>query len=137
MTKVLVFGIFDGLHPGHLSFLRQAKKHGDFLVVAVGRDSAVKKFKSKAPKFAFKERLKMVKNVKCVDKAIPGDSEQGSYKVIENEKPHVICLGYDQQKLQDDLNRWLRGKNFSVSVLVKTLKPYKHRKYHTSILTQT
>jgi len=36
MKKVMCFGAFDGLHPGHLDFFRQAKRYGDFLIVSVG-----------------------------------------------------------------------------------------------------
>lgn len=134
MTKILVFGIFDGIHPGHLSFLRQAKKYGDFLVVAVGQDSAVTKFKNKIPKYSLMERLAMVRNVKYVNQAISGDKKQGSYNVVKKEKPDIICLGYDQEKLYNDLNKSLEIKNFSV--VLKTLKPYKHKRYHNSILTK-
>ena len=48
--RVVVFGIFDGVHEGHRSLFRQAKKHGDELVVIVGRDSASLKWKGKRPK---------------------------------------------------------------------------------------
>lgn len=134
MTKILVFGIFDGIHPGHISFLRQAKRYGDFLIVAVGRDEAVKKLKNKPSKHTLRERLDMVGSIRYVSKAIPGDKEQGSYRVIQSEKPDIICLGYDQEELGDDLKRWLKEKNFSI--LLKTLKPYKHKEYHNSILTK-
>ena len=48
--RVVVFGIFDGIHEGHRDFFRQAKEHGDELVVIVGRDSASLKWKGKQPK---------------------------------------------------------------------------------------
>ena len=43
MKSVLVFGAFDGLHPGHLDFFLQAKKFGDHLIVSVGTDKNVEK----------------------------------------------------------------------------------------------
>ena len=45
----MVFGAFDGLHPGHLDFFRQAKEYGDTLVVSVGTDKNVEKIKGKKP----------------------------------------------------------------------------------------
>lgn len=110
MKKVLVFGIFNGVHKGHVSFFRHAKKYGDFLIVAVGRASASKKFKNKLPKYSLKDRVKFVGEVKYVDKAIPGDIEQGTYKVILREKPDIICLGWDQKGLGKDLRRWLKSR---------------------------
>lgn len=133
MKKVLVFGIFDGIHPGHISFFRQAKKHGDFLIVAVGRASACRQIKCKTPKLSLKTRIKDVSAVPYVYKAIPGDVTQGSYKVILQEKPDVICLGYDQKELAADLKRWLAQKNFSLPT--KILKPHKPARYHSSLLT--
>jgi len=133
MAKVLVFGIFDGIHPGHINFFKQAKKYGDILVVAVGQLSASKKFKNKLPKRSLKERAKLVREVPYVTKAVQGDREQGSYHVIEKEKPDVICLGYDQEKLEEDLQRWLKKKN--IHVLIKRLEPHEPQKYHTSLIS--
>lgn len=132
MKKVLIFGIFDGIHPGHVSFLRQAKKCGNFLVAAVGRASACKKIKCKIPKLSLKNRIKGLLDVSYVYKAVPGDIEQGSYKVILREKPDIICLGYDQRELAKDLNRWKKERNSRIKIV--PLKPYKPNTYHTAIL---
>jgi len=132
MRKVLVFGIFDGVHPGHIDFFRQAKIHGDFLVVAVGQSSATKKIKGKLPKYSLRERMGFVRDVEYVDKAIPGDKGQGSYKIIIRERPDIICLGYDQKELAADLKKWLDLKEFKIDL--KILKSHKPRKYHSSII---
>ena len=42
---VLVGGVFDLLHIGHLQFLEKAKQSGDILVVLLESDSSVKKKK--------------------------------------------------------------------------------------------
>jgi len=104
------------VHKGHIFFFRHAKKHGDFLIVAVGRASASRKFKNKLPKYSLKDRINFVSAVKYVDRAIPGDIEQGSYKVILREKPDIICLGWDQQELGKDLRRWLKTKNLKIAI---------------------
>ena len=135
MKKVLVFGIFDGVHPGHRAFLRQAKTWGDFLVVAVGQTSATKKFKGKVPKYSLRERTAFVRDIESVDKIVPGDKKQGNYEVIEREEPGVICLGYDQKELADDLKRWLGLKKLKITL--KILKPYKPLKYHPSIVNRS
>ena len=132
MKKVLVFGIFDGVHPGHIDFFRQAKTYGDFLIVAVGQTSATKKFKNKIPKYSLKERIRFVQHTDYVDSAIPGDREQGSYKIILREKPDVICLGYDQKDLAEDLKRWLAGQPLHIPLRV--LAAHHHDTYHSSIL---
>ena len=132
MKKVLVFGIFDDIHCGHLAFLRQAKKCGEELIVSVGRSSHSKKIKNKHPKHSLQERLEFVQSINFVARAIPGDTKMGAYKVLKREKPDVICLGYDQENLKKDLERWVKEKGKHMDI--QLLKPYKPKKYHTSLL---
>src|SRR5258708_7427617 len=103
MKKVLVFGTFDGLHQGHKDFFRQAKEHGDFLVVVVGRDSTIIKTKSRLPKFNETERLKAVQECEWVSEARLGNEGSNPYKIIEEIQPDIICLGYDQTHFVDKL----------------------------------
>lgn len=131
MKKVLVFGTFDGLHPGHLNFLNQARKKGDFLIVVVARDKTVKKLKGHWPKFNEKERVGILKSLKFVDKAVLGD-EKNPYKIIKKIKPQVICLGYDQKFFVDNLKEEL--KKLKLKTKVFRLKAFKPKKYHCSKL---
>ena len=113
MKKVVVFGIFDGVHEGHRSLFKQAKEYGDELVVIVGRDSASVRWKNKKPRYSEKTRRGLVSKEAGVDSAVLGDEEQSSYKVLEDINPDVICLGYDQEALEEDIKKWLSktGKN--------------------------
>jgi len=45
---VLTNGCFDIIHVGHISYLKEAKKLGDVLIVAINSDISVKK--NKTPK---------------------------------------------------------------------------------------
>lgn len=45
MKKVLVGGCFDILHYGHVHFLKNARKLGDYLVVILESDIRIKKIK--------------------------------------------------------------------------------------------
>ena len=58
MKTVMVFGSFDLLHPGHLFFLKQAKKHGDKLVVVVALDRTIESVKQQTPKYNERVRSK-------------------------------------------------------------------------------
>ena len=95
MRVVMVFGAFDGLHPGHLNFFEQARSYGDKLIVSVGTDRNVEKIKGKKPLFSQVERLALVDNCKLVDKAVIG-AEDNFFENIASYEPDVICLGYDQ-----------------------------------------
>ncbi|MBI2642350.1 MAG: adenylyltransferase/cytidyltransferase family protein [Candidatus Wildermuthbacteria bacterium] len=131
MKKVVVFGIFDGVHEGHRSLFRQAKEHGDELVVIVGRDSASLRWKNKKPRHSEQTRLSLVSKEEGVDSAVLGDEEQSSYKVLENINLDVICLGYDQDSLEKDIKEWLlrTGKNIPVI----RLKPHHPETHHNSL----
>ena len=131
MKRVLVFGTFDGIHPGHEDFFRQAKSKGDFLIVVVARDVNVKKIKGKLPKIEEKKRLAEVKKIEYVDQAVLGDKKD-KYKIIKKLKPDVICLGYDQEVDLEGLKRKLQ--EFGLSAKIYTLKSYKSSLYKSSKL---
>lgn len=97
MKTVLVFGTFDKLHPGHEFFLHQAKSYGDKLVVVVARDHNVLKIKGKLPQDNEQTRLTQVRLVPEVNKARLGLEDYSKKETIIDEiKPDIICLGYDQ-----------------------------------------
>lgn len=130
----MVFGAFDGLHPGHLDFFKQAKKYGDYLIVSVGRDINVEKLKGKKPLFDEDERVELIGNLKIVDKAVLG-AVHDFYIHIKQNKPDVICLGYDQwateKEVRENLNR---VELFNTEVV--RLKPHKMDKAKSSFLKE-
>jgi len=87
-------GVFDLLHPGHVAFLREARKLGDELVVVVARDSTAKRFKH-PPITPESNRLEMVGALKPVDRALLGN-EGDIYEILDEIRPDVIALGFDQ-----------------------------------------
>jgi FAD synthetase len=91
--RVLATGTFDLLHPGHLMYLEQSKALGDELVVIVARDANVRH--KPRPIIPQEQRLLMVSALKMVDRAILG-SESDMFSPIEELKPDIITLGYDQ-----------------------------------------
>jgi len=90
MKKVICFGTFDLLHPGHLDYFKQAKKYGDFLIVIIARDKNIKK---KDKIFSEQERLSLANNLKVVDKAVLGDLKD-FLKPIKNlnQKSSVLVM---------------------------------------------
>ena len=93
--KVLLFGTFDILHPGHLDMFRQAREFGDHITVVIARDKTVRDVKGRFPLMSEKERLDSVSGSGIVDSVILG-SEYDKYSVIKELDPDIICLGYDQ-----------------------------------------
>ena len=128
----MVFGAFDGLHPGHLNFFKQAKNYGDFLIVSVGTDNNVERIKGKKPLFNQKERLALTASVGLVDKALSG-AERDFYSQIKKYKPDVICLGYDQWAAEDDVRVELDRVGLKKTRVIR-LKPYKTSKAKSTIV---
>ena len=102
------------------------------MIVIVGRDSASLRLKGKKPKYPEETRRNLVSKEKDVDMAVLGDEEQSSYKVLEEVNPNVICLGYDQENLAEDLEKWMKEKGRQISVYV--LRLYKSDNFHNSFL---
>lgn len=131
MKKVMAFGTFDIFHRGHLHFLQEAKNHGNKLVVIIARDSNVKKIKGSSPIHDEQDRQEIISALEVVNKAILGNKEN-VYKVINEVKPDVIVLGYDQSHFVDKLEQKLQ--EFGLETEIKRLKPYKKEKYKSSKL---
>ena len=130
MKKVIAFGTFDIFHKGHESFLKQARKYGDFLCVVVARDGTVQKIKKKRAKNNEKTRLTEVKVSGLADKVILGNLRD-KYVVIKKYKPDVICLGYDQNFFIDELENKLKSFGL-VKTKIFRLKSYKPGIYKSS-----
>lgn len=138
--KILVFGTFDGLHEGHKNFFKQAREFGEHLTVVVGRDSTVLKTKGKLPKFNEEDRLKTVKECELVTEArlgnqAPVGEKLDPYKVVEEIKPDIICLGYDQTFFADKLVEELPKRGLE-HIEIKRLEAFEPEKYKSSILNR-
>lgn len=125
MKRVVVFGVFDLLHPGHLYFLQAAKRHGNHLTVVVTRDARVFHEKRRTPVFNERERLEMVRALHIVDNAILGD-RAGEWKVLKKLKPRVVCLGYDQHM------EWIAKCKLKKLPQVTRIGPYKSNRYSST-----
>jgi FAD synthetase len=128
MKKVLAFGTFDILHPGHVYALKEAKKYGDTLTVIVARDATVCHIKNRKAVFKEKTRLKNLKKLKIADKVRLGCLDN-KYQVIDDEDPDIVALGYDQKFFVDDLKKVVGKK-----VQIVRLKAYKPEIYKSSKL---
>ena len=102
MHKVIVFGTFDIIHPGHIHMLKEAKEYGDFLIVVVAINITVCDVKGKEPKNDELKRLKNVRKLNIADKVRLGCLGD-KYEAIAEEKPNIVALGYDQKVFVDNL----------------------------------
>ncbi len=128
----MIFGTFDIFHPGHQSFLEQAKKCGDYLIVVVARDETVVKVKKQGTINNERKRLETIKKNELSDKVVMG-SLGDKYEVLKKHKPDVICLGYDQKFFVDKLKDKLEEFKLNNTKIIK-LKSYRPEIYKSSKL---
>lgn len=133
MKIVMVFGTFDGVHPGHEYFFSEAKKYGDWLVVVVARDQTVKRVKGKFPKKNESQRQEAVEQVSCVDQVVLG-SKSSPYTIFNSVQPNVICLGYDQKTYVDNLPAALEQRGIKSEIV--RLGAYRADKYKSSLINK-
>jgi FAD synthetase len=124
---VLVGGVFDLLHVGHIHTLKSAKLLGDVLIIVVATDSTVSNLKKNRKIYHDeKSRLELVSSIKFVDKAIIG-RKKSIYDTVEFVRPDIIALGYDQ--IHDEIamkkNCFDRGLNLDVVRLSSPLPELK------------
>ena len=117
LRVVLVGGVFDLIHPGHIHTLKAAKAQGDVLVVVVARQSTAQKIK-KYRKIYHDEKLRrdLVTSLNFVDLALIG-KEGTLYDTVEYVKPNVIALGYDQAHSEKDIAENCKKRNLNVQVI--------------------
>jgi cytidyltransferase-like protein len=92
---VLAGGVFDIIHPGHISTLNAAKVLGDVLVVVVATDNTAVKMKKRKPIHNQEQRQELVNSLGVVDLCLIGQ-ENDIFKTVNLVKPQIIALGYDQ-----------------------------------------
>lgn len=102
MKKVLIFGTFDIIHPGHLHVFQLAHKYGE-VHACLALDETVKKIKEAPPYYSLNERVQQLQRYNI--QAHPGDAVD-RLTVVKNLKPDVIVLGYDQNIFVDTLEKY-------------------------------
>jgi D-beta-D-heptose 7-phosphate kinase/D-beta-D-heptose 1-phosphate adenosyltransferase len=91
-------GCFDILHAGHVSYLREARKQGDLLVVALNSDASIRRIKGNdRPVNHQVDRIMVMSELQSVDYVIVFD-EDTPIDLIRAIKPDVLVKGADYRK---------------------------------------
>jgi FAD synthetase len=129
--RIMAFGTFDGLHPGHLNFFQQAAKFGQLFVV-VARDQNVGQIKNQRPLNSERSRLTTVARSSKVFQAMLGDKKD-FFKPIVKIQPNLICLGFDQKTFSlTELKTNLKKRNLSPQII--RLKSFQPQRFKSSLL---
>ena len=114
---VMTNGCFDILHPGHIHLLENAKKFGDFIIVAINTDKSVKKIKGgNRPFNSLTSRIKMLTSLSCVDLVV-SFNEVNPKNIIKMISPNILVKGGDY-KIKDIIGAdYVKSYNGEVKVV--------------------
>ena len=103
-------GCFDILHPGHVSYLAQARSWCDRLIVAVNSDASVRKAKGEGrPVNSLESRALVLAGLACVDLVTAFDEDTPA-ALIAAARPDVLVKGgdYDADDIvgADEVRGW-------------------------------
>ena len=134
---VLVGGCFDIFHYGHLKFLKQAKKQGDFLVIALESDEFIKRKKNRTPIHNQKQRAEILSALSFVDLVILLHyffSDKDYFNLVYQIKPKVIAItkGDPQEQNKEKQAKIIGAKIVVVTSLIKSFSSTKiYKSYET------
>jgi cytidyltransferase-like protein len=133
ITKIMLFGTFDGLHKGHLNFFEQAKKlsKNSFLIACIARDKNVFKIKNKKTVLLENKRKNLVKRCNLIDRVVLGSLDDYLEQILI-EKPDIIALGYDQKVFVKELRAEIKKRKLNIKIV--RLKSHRPDIYKNSLL---
>lgn len=114
INKKMIFtnGCFDIMHYGHISYLKDAKKLGDFLIVGLNSDSSVKLNKGENRPINKEEyRIGQLEALKCVDFIVLFD-DKTPIDLVKMVNPDYYVKGGDYTVEQ------LREKKYAKNTVV-------------------
>lgn len=114
---VMTNGCFDILHVGHVTYLQEARKLGDRLIVAVNTDASVRKLKGETrPVNTMVNRMAMLAALSCVDWVVDF-AEDTPERLICAVKPDLLVKGGDNDPQHIPGNRCVWDNGGDVVVL--------------------
>lgn len=95
--NILVNGVWDLFHIGHLNILERAKKLNGTVIAGVNTDDWVFSYKQHNTVFSYEERQRLVFALKCVDKVVPHHAMDET-EIFEKYKIDILVVGSDWGK---------------------------------------
>jgi D-beta-D-heptose 7-phosphate kinase/D-beta-D-heptose 1-phosphate adenosyltransferase len=105
MEIVLTQGTWDLLHIGHARYFKEAKNHGDLLIVGVDSDEKVRERKGpERPIVPQEERLEMIAHTRYVDIVVLKELATPKWQLIKIVQPDVLIATketYSDEQLEE------------------------------------
>ena len=120
MNRIVTFGVFDYFHLGHLRLFEQAKKYGDYLIVAVQDGDYILKYKPDAKiLYSTDERVEIIKALRVVDEVVVYQSVGAD--ALDKIEFDILALGEDHRGGRfDEAIAWCKEHDKKVVRLKRT-----------------
>ncbi|MQY60632.1 adenylyltransferase/cytidyltransferase family protein [bacterium] len=113
---VLANGCFDLIHVGHIRYLKESKKKGDILVLALNSDSSIRKLKGEGrPILNQEERADIASSFYFID-YITFFDEPNVEKVLLALKPDIHAKGSDYTEETVPEKETVRGYGGTIAI---------------------
>lgn len=129
---ILIFGVFDLLHPGHRYIINEVLKLGSNLHICLASDEFVLEYKNKNTMNNFLKRKDSILKTWSNLTIHKGDNKIGQWSIFNQINPDIIVFGYDQLDLMKSIKKYLKDINQDVKYVV--IPAYKPELYKTSLL---
>ncbi len=96
-------GVFDLLHPGHITHLQQAKSLGDILFVSITAAEYVHKGPGR-PYFSDDLRMQSIAALSCVDFVVLSQTET-ALEILDYIQPDLYVKGSDYEDTENDITQ--------------------------------
>ena len=116
MRTVLVHGVFDVLHIGHIRLLRHASRLGDILIVSLLADQWVKLYKRfDRPIHSLDERIEQMRAIRYVDDivVVDGPGHEAVQNMIAGVNPQVYVKGLGTKGTFGE-EQWVRERGIEL-----------------------
>lgn len=94
MKKVITYGTYDLITPGHIQHLKESKEMGDYLIVGLSTDE-FNSIKHKKSYLTFEERKVVLEAIRYVDEVIPEEKWEQKIGDIKKYNIDILTMGSD------------------------------------------
>ena len=94
MKKVLTYGTYDLITPGHIQHLKESKEMGDYLIVGLSTDE-FNQVKNKFSYLSYEERKIVLEAIRYVDEVIPETNWDQKPDDIKKYNIDILTMGSD------------------------------------------
>lgn len=110
MNVGFIAGAFDVIHPGYIHMFKEAKKHCDFLIVALHSNPNKENVNKLKPILSVQERKEILYNIKGIDLILLYETELELLTLLKSTDPDIRFLG------DDYVNKKITGSELNIPI---------------------